>query len=159
MKAVIEEIRAHRDCVDFVPNRNAFVDKQTNKVLRGVSRTCKRVYYPSYKLQARKKGSKKAISYKELHQVADTCPHAHLVGSLRGSIVDQEISQFARYPASLGMVCKERSSLLAHFHPYTRKFLRAIHKLGWRILGTQVPAYDIGFGLVSKGKSPLQPPL
>jgi hypothetical protein len=133
-RKIISEVRAVRELVDFVENRQSFVDFSTNKTLRGVSKACKKHYYPDFKLSSRV--TKKSC---DKRPKSDPCRYSHIVGSLRGSIVDQEIQR----------VTLRGEDGIHKMHPYTRKLVRALKVAGLQPLVCQVPVFDLDRGLAT----------
>lgn len=137
---LLAEISEVRYAVDYSDNRSAFIDHSTNKALRGVSKACHKHYYPNFKLSRRvatasDKTNKRKYVKKEL------CKHAHIVGSLRGSIVDSEIRKVVK----IG----KRTCGLERMHPYTRKLVKAIEMLNFKLVATQVPVFDLDRGIAT----------
>ena len=137
-RKLVSEINEMREVVSYVDNRNAFVDLSTNKVLRGVSRACHKHYYPDFRLSKRvKKNNESQNSIKK----AEKCKYAHIVGSLRGSIVDNEIQKIARRG--------KKNCNTEKMHPYTRKLLKSLEKIKLDIVDAQVPVFDLDTGIAT----------
>lgn len=141
---LFEEIKSNKTVVDYQPHRSSFVDFTTNKTLSGVSRACKRAFYPDFKLAKRKRTEEDCVNNKFKQNLKfakyEASQTSWAVGSLRGSIVDSEIQAFTKNPHRVE---------LDQFHPYTRKLIKALKYMNYTPIATQVPVYDLDRGIAT----------
>ena len=143
MSRLKDAVSRMRESVDFADHRGAFIDFSTNKPLRGVSKACHRVYYPNFKLAKRRRGVEGSSTQEGARGrgAEDPCSHAHVVGATRGSIVDLEVQKV--------VLLGPKRAQMERMHPYTRKLVRAISKIGLKMVVCQVPVFDLDRGIAT----------